>query len=170
MIVALFGSPGAGKDTVAKILIEEHGYRRVAFADKVRDLTYELNPHIFSRDVCLQVVVDTYGWDITKREIDEVRRWLERVGDGCREVLGADLWIMATWHDIIQCGNVVITDLRKENEYISLRDIGAKFWFITRNDCEKRPFDEWKPEWANATIENNGTIDELREKVRKFME
>ena len=170
MIVALFGSPGAGKDTVAKILIEEHGYRRVAFADKVRDLTYELNPHIFSRDVCLQVVVDTYGWDITKREIDEVRRWLERVGDGCREVLGDNVWIERAFCGINATSDIVVTDLRKENEYTSLRYAGAKFWHITRNGCEKRPFDEWKPEWANATIENNGTIDELREKVRKFME
>ena len=38
MIIALFGPPGAGKDTVGKILVEQYAYRRVAFADKVREL------------------------------------------------------------------------------------------------------------------------------------
>ena len=174
MIIALFGAPGAGKDTVGKILVEEYSYRRVAFADKVRELALRLHGSAIVNTgsgsyIKLRDAVEEFGWEHVKRNSEHVRQLLERVGDGCREVLGADLWIMAAWHDIIQGGNVVITDLRKRNEYASLRDVGAQFWHITRHGCEKRPFDEWQPEWATDTIENNGTIDELREKVRKLM-
>lgn len=176
MIIALFGPPGAGKDTVGKILVEQYAYRRVAFADKVRELALKLNPHIFSRDVCLQTVVETYGWEIAKREIREVRFWLERVGDGCREVLGEDVWIKSAFRTVAVTENVVITDLRKFNEidwlwwYAEHPETKTAVWHITRNGCEKRPFDEWRPEWATATIENNGTIEELTAKVKELMD
>lgn len=36
-IVFLLGEAGSGKDTVGKVLVEEHGYTRVSFADAVKD-------------------------------------------------------------------------------------------------------------------------------------
>ena len=57
MLIALFGPPGAGKDTVAKRLVEQHGFVRIAFADKVRELAYQvMSPN-------LQSVVDYEGWE-----------------------------------------------------------------------------------------------------------
>lgn len=177
MIIALFGPPGAGKDTVGKILVEQYAYRRVAFADKVRDLALKLNPHIFHYGKPLQALVDKHGWDIAKREFGEVRFWLERVGDGCREVLGPRTWIDAAFNeDVTSQDDIVVTDMRKLNEHFWINEWSqvlchrrAEFWYITRNGREKRPFDEWKPEWATATIENNGTVEELAAKVRELM-
>lgn len=171
MIIALFGPPGAGKDTVGKILFDEYRYRRVAFADKVRELALRLHGDMpinirYKETLPLKWLVNELGWDHCKREFEVVRQLLERVGDGCREVLGDTVWINAVWHQIIPGGGVVITDIRKENEYEALLDIDAQFWYITREGCHKRPFDEWEARWATAAIENNGTIDGLREKVR----
>jgi cytidylate kinase len=38
MIVAVSGWKGSGKDTAAKILVEKYGFRRVAFADVLKDM------------------------------------------------------------------------------------------------------------------------------------
>lgn len=175
MIIALFGPPGAGKDTVGKILVEEFQYRRVAFADKVRELALKLHGSDiidigYGDKFHLRTCVEAYGWERVKRDCPDAREILERVGDGCREVLGDTVWINAVWHDVITGGGVVITDMRKENEYEALLDIDAQFWLITREGCKKRPFDEWEPEWAYDAIENDGTLEELRKKVRSLIQ
>lgn len=180
MIIALFGPPGAGKDTVGKILVEHYAYRRVAFADKVRELALKLCGSTIvdvglGNYMKLRDAVEMFGWDV-KRDSEDVRKILERVGDGCREVLGPDILINAAFGPhLLDDDDIVITDVRKRNEVDWILNWSASFgyevgvWHITRNGCEKRPFDEWKPEWATATIENNGTVEELAAKVRELM-
>ena len=46
MIIGLSGYAQSGKDTVAKVLIEEYGFTRIAFADKIREFLYDLNPQV----------------------------------------------------------------------------------------------------------------------------
>jgi hypothetical protein len=173
MLIALFGPPGAGKDTVAKRLVEQHGFVRVAFADKVRELAYE------TLDEPSKRFLDSMGWDRAKRQTNFFRELLERVGDGARKVLGDDVWINAVGAEIgrlIDSGkNVVITDMRKENESEFVCDyarlgVNATMWYITRPGCEKRPFDEWNPEWAAFTIYNNDTIEVLNQRVDEVLE
>lgn len=175
MIIALFGPPGAGKDTVGKILVEQYAYRRVAFADKVRELTLKLYPKRVIKLVDgwtspLEAAVKRHGWEYVKRESMQARELLEQVGDGCREVLGNDLWLNQVALDLMSGDNIVVTDMRKHNEMRVLAFYDAKFWHITRYGCVKRPFDEWQPEWATATIENNGMVEELEAKVKRLME
>jgi hypothetical protein len=173
MLIALFGLPGAGKDTVAKRLVEQHGFVRIAFADKVRELAYE------TLDDPSRRFLNSMGWDRAKRQTNFFRELLERVGDGARKVLGDDVWINAVGAEIgrlIDSGkNVVITDLRKENESEFVCDyarLGVKstMWHVTRPGCHKRPFDEWKPEWAAFTIHNNDTIEVLNQRVDEVLE
>lgn len=44
MIIGLHGVSQSGKDTSAKVLIEKFGFKRIAFADKLREMLYALNP------------------------------------------------------------------------------------------------------------------------------
>ena len=175
MIIALFGPPGAGKDTVGKVLVEQYAYRRVAFADKVRELALKLHgPAIvnagLSNYMKLRDAIEVFGWDV-KRDSEDVRKLLERVGDGCREVLGTDVWVESAFSGIDTASDIVVTDMRKVNEWDFIRwHTNGTAWHITRNGCEKRPFDEWQPEWATATIDNNGTVEELAAKVKRLME
>ena len=44
MIIGISGYATAGKDTIGEILVENHGFRRIAFADKLREVLLALNP------------------------------------------------------------------------------------------------------------------------------
>jgi hypothetical protein len=44
VIIGLGGYARSGKDTVARILVEERGFVQVAYADILRDMLYALNP------------------------------------------------------------------------------------------------------------------------------
>ena len=173
MLIALFGPPGAGKDTVAKRLVEQHGFVRVAFADKVRELAYEtLNAYWKS-------VITEVGWERAKRNNPEIREILERVGDGARKVLGPDVWTQVAERVIAGCylagKDVVITDMRKRSELsmiykIHCHQLPCKVWHVVRPACHKRPFDEWEPEWAAFTIHNNDTIEVLNQRVDEVLD
>ena len=43
-IIGLSGFARSGKDEAAKVLVEEFGFKRVGFADKLREVLYALNP------------------------------------------------------------------------------------------------------------------------------
>ena len=90
MIIGLSGYARSGKDEVAKILVEEYGYTRAAFADKIREFLYETNPQIGGNR--LQHLIDTYGWEVAKSQ-PEVRHLLQSIGVGARKLLGDDIWI-----------------------------------------------------------------------------
>ena len=150
MIIGLSGYAGAGKDTVADILVEEYGFVKVAFADKLKEFAYNVNPIIdvdpwqdewepsnFGADeVFLRNVVDSVGWDEAKRRFPGVRQALQNIGVGARETFGEDFWvdqvadhIEATPGSFISGAvNWVIPDVRFPNEarYIqSWRQAGA---------------------------------------------
>jgi dephospho-CoA kinase len=173
MLIALFGAPGAGKDTVAAHLVDKHGFVRVAFADKVRELAYE------TLDEPSKRFLDSMGWDRAKRQTNFFRELLERVGDGARKVLGDDVWINAVERQVHallrEDKDVVITDLRKRNElsfvhYIESFAHDVTTWHIKRPGHHKRPFDEWEEKWAEFTVHNFGTVEELQCRVDEVLE
>ena len=47
LLIGLTGVAQSGKDTAAKVLIKKHGFRRIGFADKVRDCLLALNPLVY---------------------------------------------------------------------------------------------------------------------------
>jgi hypothetical protein len=178
MIIGISGYARTGKDEVAKILVDEFGFTRTAFADKLRECVYALNPLVTFewetvRPVYLQEVIDRYGWDGVKSSMygDEVRRLLQRFGTEVgRNILGQNVWVKATFDVMDDTKNYIITDCRFKNEADSIVANGGKMWRIERpgvgpvNDhiseigLDQFPFD--------AKINNDGSLTDLRESVR----
>ncbi|MER6314590.1 hypothetical protein ABT237_12580 [Streptomyces sp. NPDC001581] len=116
-LVGLAGLAGSGKDTAAKALVAI-GWQRRAFADKVKDFLYAVNPWIEAHGYSpLASEVDQFGWDTVKKMQPEVRRYLQRCGtEAGRAVLGEDIWVDALFQDAEGWGPTVITDVRFPNE------------------------------------------------------
>lgn len=182
MIIGISGYARTGKDEVAKVLVEEFEFERLAFADKLRECVYALNPIVVSKDLDavawlrhLQDVIDDYGWDGVKETPygPEVRRLLQRFGTEVgRNILGGNIWVDATFRAMKPNCNYIITDCRFENEAKAVQDDyeGGKMWRINRpgvgpvNDhiseigLDNFPFD--------TIIDNDGDLTDLRDSVR----
>lgn len=148
-IVGLSGYARSGKDEAAKVLVEEFGFTRISFADKLRDFLYALNPIItVSTELAqgfidpigykttrLQEVIDQYGWDGYKTTpyVHEIRPLLQRLGtEAGREVLWDSIWIDAAFAGLDPDGKYVIADARFPNEAHAVTDRGGLMWRINR--------------------------------------
>ena len=66
MIIGICGLIGSGKGTAADILVDEHGFTKLSFADKLKD-----------------GVATIFGWDraMLEGDTDESRQWRELKDD-----------------------------------------------------------------------------------------
>ena len=169
MIIGLSGYAQSGKDTVANILVEKHGYTRVAFADPIRKLLYEMDPLVPHEDNAisyrLQDLVDSYGWDKAKVDFPEVRRLLQELGVGARKLFGDTFWINEALFDVAPQDKVVVSDVRFENEAQWIQEFKGQIWRVKRmgtsavndhvseSDLDGYPVDQ--------IFLNNGSVEDL---------
>lgn len=156
MIVGVCGLIGSGKGTVADLLIEEHNFIKISFADSLKD-----------------AVAAVFSWDraLLEGDTEESREWREkrdpwwadRLGfadltprwvlqmwgtEVCREGFHKDIWIASVerkiHESILTCTEnysaprIVIPDTRFTNEINMIQRIDGQVW------CVKRGKD---PEW-----------------------
>ena len=171
MIIGLSGYAQSGKDTVAKILVEEYGFTRIAFADKIKELLYEMNPRFNDRQ--LQQWVDLQGWDATK-EIPEVRMLLQNLGVGARKIIGELVWVKVAMMQYDPNKNFVFTDVRFSNEARMIKDYGGHIWRVERpgiNPANDHVSESELNAWNfDELIYNAGSLEDLAEIVRSSME
>lgn len=138
MIIGLTGYAQSGKDTVAKILVENYGYTRVAFADKIREYLYDMNPmvdNVAFEPIFLKDRVDRDGWEVAKKN-PQIRRTLQNAGVSARKVFGEGFWVHEAMKTILDDPrpdmNYVITDVRFLNEADMIRANNGQIWRIKR--------------------------------------
>lgn len=170
-IIGLLGHKESGKDTLASFLIKDHGYTRLAFADDLKALAYDLNPWIetdhdgFWR---LATLVDMSSWDEAKKEF-EVRRFLQDLGVSLRE-RDPNFWVDRVARRLeIENGPIVITDVRFLNEVDLVNGYSGALARIVREEADTAALHdshvsehELDMVWADYTIDNNGTLESLR--------
>ena len=172
MIIGISGYAQSGKDTAAKILVEEYGFTRIAFADKIKELLYEMNPRINDRQ--LQQWVDLQGWDATK-EIPEVRMLLQNLGVGARKIMGELVWVKLAIMRLDSDKNYVVTDVRFTNEADWIKEVyGGHIWRVERpgvNPANDHVSESELNAWNfDELIYNAGSLEDLAEIVRSSME
>jgi hypothetical protein len=184
--IALTGKARAGKDTVAAHLVTEHGYKRVAFADPLKEMALQVDPiiHFWTSfcDECdhdtefarLSEIVDAIGWESAKDRHPEVRRFLQQLGQSVRQ-RDPQFWIRLAEAAILDTDGdqpIVVTDVRYENEYLDLIEQGFTTIRITRAGL---PADTHVSETdmdrfvVDHCIENNGTIADLHRAVERVL-
>ena len=185
-IIGLSGFARSGKDEAAKVLVEEFGFVRVAFADKLREMVYALNPIVAVDTVedgtpnwyheetrYVQDVIDQYGWDGYKETKygTEIRRLLQRLGtEAGRQTLWDTIWIDAAL-DTVSANKVVVTDARFYNEFDAVRERGGVIWRIERDGVG--PANSHASEMEaidyphfSKTIRNDSTLEAYQRAVR----
>jgi hypothetical protein len=175
MIVGLSGYAQSGKDTVAGMLIGLHKYQRVAFADNIRELLYKMDPFINEGQPVfrLQDIVDSQGWDNAKTTAPEVRRLLQDLGVGARELFGSNFWVEQALKNIKPTDNIVITDVRFQNEAEAIKKHEGQIWRVNRpgvgpvNDhVSETEMDSW--DW-DSVITNDKDMEHLTEQIKSLL-
>lgn len=179
MLIGINGYARAGKDTVGEILVRKFGFKRISFADKLREFLFAQNPWIVLRGgavVRLQAFVNEVGWEKAKEEPD-VRELQQTTGtEGGRVVLGPDVWVDAAMRDMEQTSatRFCFTDVRFPNEAEAIRARDGAVWRIRRTGCG--PINGHKSETAldgypfDAIVNNDGTLEDLERHVATLIE
>lgn len=143
--IGFMGYARSGKDTAGDHLVQAHGYRRVSFADPVRESLFALDPIVgdvpSDAGLRLATVVAMHGWEEAKDCYPEVRALLQRHGtDAMRGVMGDDVWVNLAARKVVDARRagkaVVVTDCRFPNEVKALREWGFRLVWVDRPDVE----------------------------------
>lgn len=141
MIIGICGLIGSGKGTVADFLVEQRGFTKISFADRLKD-----------------GVASVFNWDreMLEGNTGESRAWREKVdpywstetgkpitprlvlqlfGTDCmRNGFFDGIWVSLVKKQLLENpdSNFVIPDVRFENEANMIRSIGGKLWRVKR--------------------------------------
>ena len=191
MIIGICGLIGSGKDTIADYLVTNYNFKKLSFADKLKDS-----------------VATMFDWDreLLDGKTDESRAWrekedaywtkelgysvtprlvLQKFGTECmRDGFYDGIWVSLTKKKILDNPDVkwVIPDVRFDNEANMIKEVGGQVWWVKRGqlpmwfrmyqDIGQKPEDIHPSEWAWANVhfdkvlENDSTVDALRNRVQ----
>tara|TARA_B100001248_G_scaffold255363_1_gene234973 strand:- start:123 stop:713 length:591 start_codon:yes stop_codon:yes gene_type:complete len=196
MIIGICGLIGSGKGTVADILVEHHNFKKLSFADKLKD-----------------GVSAVFGWDrqMLEGDNDESRKWreekdkfwsketgktitprliLQLFGTDCmRNGYFDGIWVSLVKQKIIDYPdtNWVIPDVRFPNEVKMIQNVQGEVWqvrrgelpgwFIDKRDNNIDPLTVHASEWAwidkdnsfDHIIYNDNSLEELLKKIKKIV-
>lgn len=165
ILIGLSGYARSGKDTVGKMLSENYGFERIAFADKVRDFVHASSPFV-------RGAVSAHGWEEAK-ENPSVRAALQRCGMAARETFGGDVWIDTAFANLKPGGRYVVTDVRFPNEVKRIEDMGGMLIRVVRpgygpvnGHASETAIDD---SWAHLLIHNDEALIDLEEEVDRLM-
>lgn len=155
MIIGILGLKGSGKDTIGNYLIENYNFKKLAYADSLKDA------------ICC-----IFGWDremmegsttesrLWREEIDPYwgvspRQMMQKIGtDLFRKHFSDDVWIKSLKLKLQKIKtNVVITDCRFDNEINLIKELGGKVIMV------ERMFPNWK---VITSSYRNGIITKAR--------
>lgn len=173
MIFGISGKMGSGKDTVGKIIYDmlKPNCKITHFADPLKDLCINYLGLSYD-DVYTENGKKQFNdfWKMTNREI------LQKVGtDAFRNGFDKDVWVKITELNILSkhdC-NYIIPDIRFDNEAEMVIKHGGIVLNIERNNWNKNSHISEQgisKKLITVNIENNGTIENLKEKIFKVIE
>jgi hypothetical protein len=173
-LIGIMGKAGSGKDSFAARLVSHHGYRRLAFADPLKELAVSLDP-ILQLDASwgghhirlTEILSSMAGWHQAK-QLPAVRQYLQNLGVSVRDYVGEDSWIRAVANRAAFVpGPVVVTDVRFHNEADWIQRAHGALVRIVRPGLDDRDGhvseNELNARVANHVIVNDKGLDSLHQ-------
>lgn len=161
MIIGICGLIGSGKGTVSDYLVDEVGFEKISFADKLKDAVSTLfnwDREMLEGDTPIsrqwREQIDTFWTGETGREITP-RLVLQEFGTDCmRNGFYDGIWVSLVKHKILTNPGTkfVIPDVRFKNEQNVIRELGGHIWQVKRGA---------DPEWFGSAILDNTTGSDL---------
>lgn len=179
MLIGLCGAAGAGKNAVAEILQNTHGFMGFAFADPLYRAVEAITGVPAERLRDRKLKEEPIGW-IGRSP----RQLLQSLGtEWGRQMVRDDLWIQIAMQKVVRCqaalrgrGGVAITDCRFDNEAVAIKEAGGIIWRVDRRgsclagDTASHSSEAGIAEYLiDAVIENNGTLHDLANRVNAAM-
>lgn len=163
VLIGMAGKAGSGKDTAANFLKEHYPFRSVAFADPIRA----------GMTAMLGLEAKHFAHPFKEEVIPEIgkspRQMMQALGtEWARECVNVDLWLILAKKKVDEYHadgyDVVITDVRFENEAAMIRNAGGTIVHIVRgNGTAVAHASEAgvKVHENDYYINNNGTLEDL---------
>lgn len=174
-LIGVHGKARSGKDTIARILVDEHGFVRTAFADPLKAASAVL----FGWPVDLAFSDEIKGyksplWDITGRTA------FQRLGDAMKIGFGTDFWIKrwaCEYARLKDKHSIVVADVRTNAEADMIRGLGGIILHLERRGAGLSGLEGMHSSEAGITfnrstdlrIENNGTLSELEDEINRIV-
>ena len=194
MIIGICGLIGCGKGTVGDILVDDYGFTKLSFADKLKDGVAT----VFNWDRAMLEgdTVESREWretqdDFWTRETGRTitpRLVLQEFGTDCmRHGFDDGIWVSLVKQELVKYPNknFVIPDVRFPNEANMIKSIHGEVWRVRRGqdpvwmrmyqDIGVEPKDVHESEWRwakvdfNHIIYNDLGIDELRSQLKGLL-
>ena len=194
MIIGICGLIGCGKGTVGDILVEEYGFTKLSFADKLKDGVAT----VFNWDRAMLEgdTVESREWretqdDFWSRETGRTitpRLVLQEFGTDCmRHGFDDSIWVSLVKQELVKYPkkNFVIPDVRFPNEANMIKSIHGEVWRVRRGqdpvwmrmyqDIGVEPKDVHESEWRWANVDFNNIIyndlgiNELKSQVKGLL-
>ncbi len=168
MLILLVGNKRTGKDTSAAIIQELTGYQRIALADPIKEIVSQITG--LTREELEELKED----DKFKLNGKTIRQILQDVGQGMKKLFNSEyIWTSIAYRKI-KNSDAIISDVRLQSEIDFFEEAlhGQVITIKLIRDVSKN--DQHITEQADKlktkyTVENNGTIDELKIKLSRIL-
>lgn len=174
MIIGVTGYARHGKDSIATRLVDAWGFDRLGFADALKALLLEVNPYIWDGLRVSHLIA--HGWEAGK-EVPEIRRLLQTLGTGVRDIVSERAWIDALEREWLCRGrpHTVVPDVRFPNEAAFIKRHGGVLIRVIRPNFNNGVDPNHESERhvpnlpADFEIINDGDLTDLAMKVDAVM-
>ena len=167
-IIAFAGKKGSGKDTAARLLISSYGYKRIAFADSLKNickLVYTVTEDELNDRYLKDLKLSRYPFKSPRTLMKETADALKTV---CPDIF-LKLWLRAAE----PYDKIVVPDLRLRDELNLLTGFNAQFLRILRPNVDNTDTHASEIELDGIDlpeIDNNGTVEDLENAIRVLIE